>query len=211
MNYIIVIIKKGDLTNRNNWRGITLLSIPSKIFCKILVNRMKTAIDTILQKERAGFRRGKGCSDNIFILRNIIEQCKSGSENFIDFEKAFDSLHRDSIWKILRNYGIPPKIVSIIKLFYAGFRCTVGETADTSFLVKSGVRQGCVMSSLLFIIAIDWVMKRTVQNSNTGIRWTLFSNLEDIDYADDLALLSHTERHIQNKTSDLQNSSILGL
>ena len=68
------------------------------------------------------------------------------------------------------------------------------------------------MSSLLFIIAIDWVMKRTVQNSNTGIRWTLFSNLEDIDYADDLALLSHTERHIQSKTSNLQkNSSILGL
>ena len=98
------------------------------------------------------------------------------------------------------------------KLFYEEFRCTVGETADTSFLVKSGVRQGCVMSSLLFITTIDWVMKRTVQNSNTGIRWTLLSNLEDIDYADNLALFSHTEHHMQSKTSDLQrNSSLLGL
>ena len=92
------------------------------------------------------------------------------------------------------------------------FRCTVGETADTSFLVKSGVRQGCVVSSLLFIIAIDWVMKRAIQNNNTGIRLTLLPNLEDIDYEDDLALLSHTERHMQSKTSDLQrNSSLLGL
>ena len=127
---IVKIPKKGDLTNCNKWRGITLLSIPSKIFCKILVNRMKTAVDTTLRKEQAGFRRGKGCSDNIFILRTIIEQCTEWQReliiNFIDFEKAFDSLHRDSIWKILRNYGIPPKIVSIIKLFYAEFRCTVG-------------------------------------------------------------------------------------
>ena len=177
---------------------------------------MKTAVDNILRKEQAGFRKGKGCSDNIFILRNIIEQCTEWQRqlviNFIDFEKAFDSLHRDSIWKILRNYGIPSKIVNTIKLFYEEFRCTVGETADTSFFVKSGVRQGCVMSSLLFITAIDWVMKRTVQNSNTGIRWTLLSNLEDIDYADDLALFSHTEHHMQSKTSDLQrNSSLLGL
>ena len=78
--------------------------------------------------------------------------------------------------------------MNIIKLFYAEFRSTVGDTADASFLVKSGVRQGCVISSLLFITAIDWLMKRTVQNSNTGIRWTLLSDLEDIDDSDDLAL-----------------------
>ena len=61
--------------------------------------------------------------------------------------------------------------------------------SDMSFLVKSGVRQGCVMSSLLFILAVDWVMRSTLKGENTGIRWTLLSNLEDIDYADDLALL----------------------
>ena len=57
--------------------------------------------------------------------------------------------------------------------------------ADTSFLVKSGVRQGCVMSSVLFIIAIDLVMRT---EGNTGLRWTLCTTLDDTDYVDDLEL-----------------------
>ena len=72
---------------------------------------------------------------------------------------------------------------------------------DNGFVVKSRGRQGCVMSYLLFIIAVDWVMRSTLNGENTGIRWTLFSNLKDLDYANDLALLSHLEIHMQNKTS----------
>lgn len=97
-------------------------------------------------------------------------------------------------------------------MFYTEFRCTVGTSSDISFLVKSGVRQGCVMSSLLFIIVVDWVMNTTISNNNTGIRWTLFNYLEDLDYADDLALLSHLETHMQDKTTKLQkNASLIGL
>lgn len=78
--------------------------------------------------------------------------------------------------------------------------------------MKSGVRQGCVMSALLFIIAVDWVMRSTFSEDYTGIRWTIFSNLEDIDYADDLALLSHLKTQMQRKTSNLQsNASKIGL
>ena len=60
------------------------------------------------------------------------------------------------------NYGIPSKIVQLIKQFYTNFSCTINSEADTSFLVKSGVRQGYTMSSVLFIIAIDWVMRTTL-------------------------------------------------
>ncbi|XP_062618932.1 uncharacterized protein LOC134280533 [Saccostrea cucullata] len=84
------------------------------------------------------------------------------------------------------------------------FKCSVGRSSNTSFLVKSGVRQGCVMSALLFIIAVDWVMRSTLSDENTGIRWTFFNKLEDLDYADDLALLSHLETQMQRKTSYLQ-------
>ena len=58
-----------------------------------------------------------------------------------------------------RDYGIPSKIVQLIKQFYTNFSCTINSEADTNFLVKSGVRQGPVMSSVLFIITIDWVMR----------------------------------------------------
>lgn len=76
---------------------------------------------------------------------------------------------------VLRNYGIPGKIVHLIKQFYTNFSSTINSEADTSFLVKSGVRQGCVMSSVLFIIAIDWVMRTTPAESIK--QWTEMDTL----------------------------------
>jgi hypothetical protein len=70
--------------------------------------------------------------------------------NFIDFEKAFNSIHRESLWGILKHYGIPLKIVELIKTFCLEFNCSVGSSSDEYFTVKSGVRQGCVMLALLF-------------------------------------------------------------
>ena len=204
---IVKIPKKGALNDCNNWRGITLLSVPSKILAKIIIQRVSDAADSTLRKEQAGFRKHRGCIDQIFALRNIIEQCTEWQRqlyvNFVDFEKAFDSIHRDSLWNILRHYGIPSKLVRLIKSFYDNFRCSVGHS-DTLFEVKTGVRQGCVMSAVLFNLAIDWVMKKTTEDSPRGIRWNLFSNLDDLDFADDLALLSHTHQHIQDKTNRLQ-------
>ena len=71
---------------------------------------------------------------------------------------------------------------------------------------------GCLLSPLLFLIAIDWTMKRSTEHHRTGIQWNLFSQLEDLDFADDLALLSETHKHMQQKTERLQEkSSQLGL
>lgn len=72
-----------------------------------------------------------------------------------------------------------------------------------NFEVKTGVRQGRTMSAMLFNIVIDWVMRRTIEDQPRGIRWTLFSTLEDLDFADDLALVSHTHHNMQEKTSRL--------
>ena len=203
---IIRIPKKGALNDCNNWRGITLLSIPSKILAKISINRLSNAVDSRLREEQAGCRKGKGCIDQTFALRNIIEQ---GTEwqrklhiNFVDFKKAFDSIHRNSLWKILRHYGIPQEIVSIIQSFYNNFNCRVGNNQH-SFPVLSRVRQGCVMSALLFNITIDWVMRPTTQDKNRGKRCNLFTNLDELNFADDLALLSHTHSHIQEKANRL--------
>ena len=113
---IISIPKKGALNDCKIWYGITLLSIPSKILAKIILNRVSNVVDSRLREEQAGFRKGKGFIDQIFALRNIIEQCTEWQRklyiNFVDFEKAFDSIPRNSIWKILRHYGIPQEIVS---------------------------------------------------------------------------------------------------
>ena len=195
--------KKGALSNCNNWRGITLLSVPSKILAKLIIKRISEAVGQQLRQEQAGFRKGRGCIDQIFTLRNIIEQCTEWQRqlyiNYVDFEKAFDSIHRECLWRILRAYGIPHQIVLVIKSFYNNFKRRV-ENSESSF---DGARQGCPRSALLFNLAIDWVMRQTTSDRIRGISWTLLSTLEDLDFADDLALLSHTHQHMQEKTTRL--------
>ena len=122
--------------------------------------------------------------------------------DFVDFAKAFDSIHWDSLWRILRAYGIPSHLVEIIRSFYCNFTCSVGDDVIL-FEVKTGVREGCVMSTVLFNLVVDWIMQRTTEDRNRGIRWIPFFYLEDLDYADDLALLSHTHSHIQENTRRL--------
>ena len=81
-----------------------------------------------------------------------------------------------------------------------------------SFSVRSGVRQGCILSPILFNIALDYIMRQTTHNAQHGKQWTLFSQLEDLEYADDNALLSTTANHLQKKAHLLtENASKTGL
>ena len=93
-----------------NWRGITLLSVPSKVFTRILLDRMKGALDEKLREEQASFRKNKSCTDHIATLRIIIEQSIEWQSplyiNFTDFEKAFDSVDTDVIWMLMHHHGI---------------------------------------------------------------------------------------------------------
>ena len=102
---------------------------------------------------------------------------------------------------------MPQEIVQIIRSFYENFTCRVRNDGNLNFAVKTGVRQGCVMSFLLFNNAINWIMKRTTAEGPMGICWTLTSKLEDLDFADDLALLSHTYEHMQEKITHLNENA----
>ena len=158
------------------------------------------------------------CIDHIFVLRQILEQSHEWNSPlytvFVDFEKAFDSLHRASLWKILRHYGIPQKLTNIIKSLYEKFECRVihGNNMSEPFHVKTGVKQGCILSPMLFSLAIDWLMHGVTQDKKQGIQWTFTSLLEDLDYADDLGLLSSRYIDAQQKTESLSNiASTIGL
>ena len=184
----------------------------------MILNRISTAIDPMLRKEQAGFRKGKSCGEHIFTLRQILEQCQEWKTpcyvNFIDFEKAFDSIHRESLWCILRHYGIPCMIVTIIKMLYEGFKSKVicGQNLTEEFDIKTGVKQGCILSPFLFCLAIDWIMKRTDIGVKSGIIWTFTESLGDLDFADDISLLAHSHRDIQSKTEKLvRNAAKVGL
>ena len=112
------------------------------MFNRIILNRLKDAVDETLRDQQAGFRKDRSCTDQIATLRIIIEQSIEWRSalyvNFIDFEKAFDSLHRTSLWKILRQYGIPYKFINIIKNSYDGMNGKVvhGGIVSGSFRVE---------------------------------------------------------------------------
>ena len=71
---IVKIPKQADLSDFKNCRGITLLSVPGMIFCSILLNRIRSAVERVLREEQTGFRPGRSCIDQSFALRNILEQ-----------------------------------------------------------------------------------------------------------------------------------------
>lgn len=214
---IVKIPKKGDHTKCENWRAITLLSVISKVMARIILERIKTKIETRLRQNQAGFRTRRSCTDHIATLRIIIEQALEWQNkmylNFIDFEKAFDRVNREKMWLILENYGIPEKYINIIKLFYKNYTAQVlhNGTLTRKFEIQTGVRQGCVLSPTIFIILMDWVMTRAVRNK-TGIRWNVFHQLEDLEFADDVCLLSEKRQHMQKKTEKIaKEAKKLGL
>ena len=102
--YFIKIPKKGDLSRCDNYRGITLLSVHGKILNRIILERMKGKVDQTLREQQSGFRKDRSCTDQIATLRIIMEQSIEWNSslyiNFVDYEKAFDSVDRETLWKV---------------------------------------------------------------------------------------------------------------
>ncbi|KAH9584422.1 hypothetical protein MS3_00006030, partial [Schistosoma haematobium] len=174
---------------------------------------MKDCVDAQLRDQQAGFRKDRSCTDQIATLRIIVEQSIEWNSslyiNFIDYEKAFDSVDRTTLWKLLRHYGVPQKIVNIIQNSYDGLHCNIvhGGQLTKSFEVKTGVRQGCLLSPFLFLLVIDWIIKTSTSEGKRGIQLTSKMQLDDLDYADDLALLSQTQKQMQEKTNSVAAAS----
>ena len=212
--HISILAKKGDLTHCGNYRGIMLLSVPGRILSKILLNRIKKKVNEKLRPNQAGFRPNRSTIDQITTLRIIIEQSKEWNSelfvNFIDYKKAFDSLDRKSLWKICRHYGIPEKIINIIKAIYdkGGGNVMYKGKLSTFFEILTGVRQGCLLSPFLFLLAIDWIMKNC--ESKDGIQWCPFGKpkiLGDLDFADDIALTTSNRSQMQRRTNMIAETS----
>ena len=213
---ILPLPKKGDLSFCNNNRGITLLDISGKAFYIIMLQRVKAELDLKMRENQAGFRKGRACQDQIFSLNQVIEKCLDQQLpcliNFIDFKAAFDSVHRPSLWEILRVYGMPQKI--IIRNSYRNTTCAVKSEGSISdwFKIVTGVRQGDIWSPLLFGLAIDFVMKIAVDKDNRGLTLTPrrssrypAEKLADLDYADDIALFEASEAAMAETTEAIRN------
>jgi len=129
--------------------------------------------------------------------------------NFIDFEKDFDSINREVLSTLLRQYGLPVKIVTIIRALYGGFSAQVVHNGRKTepLSIRTGVRQGCLLSPLLFLVILDWVTKIAFA-TRRGIQWSFMTSLEDLDFSDDLALLSHRIQDIRETRHGLWRNRV---
>ena len=140
--------KKGDLGLAKNYRGITLTSIAAKIYNALLRNRIEPKIDNILRKNQNGFRRNRSTTSQILTIRRILEGVRAKNLQvtliFVEFTKAFDSIHRGKMEQILLAYGIPKETVAAITILYRNTKVKVqSPDGDTEYFdIVAGVLQG---------------------------------------------------------------------
>ena len=203
--------KKGNLGITANYRGITLTAVAGKVYNKMLLNRLKPHLDPLLRNNQNGFRSNRSTTAQILALRRIKEGIKAKNltavMTFVDFSKAFDSIHRGKLMKILHAYGVPEPVVSAIQVLYTDtFAKVLTPDGDTEeFEILAGVLQGDTLAPFLFTIALDYAL-RIATRDETEVGFTLqrarskrhpAKTLCDTDYADDLALLSNTLEEAQ--------------
>eukprot|EP00117_Sycon_ciliatum_P040682 scpid34913/ scgid5748/ RNA-directed DNA polymerase from mobile element jockey; Reverse transcriptase len=153
---VVPIPKKGNLKVCDNWRGISLLDVVGKLFARILQNRLQTISEKMLPESQSGFRKGRGCADMIFVARQLIEKSYEHDSPlyalFVDLRKAYDSIPRPALWCLLQKFGVPPRMLSIIKSLHESMEVKVriegGVTAAIN--VNNGLRQGCTLAPVLF-------------------------------------------------------------
>ena len=94
--------RKGDLRDCNNWRGISLLDIVGKLFGRILQDRLQLIAEKVLPESQCGFRKGRGCVDMIFTVRQLFEKSREHDESlFVDLRKTHDTVSREALWQVL--------------------------------------------------------------------------------------------------------------
>jgi len=160
--------KGGDALQFENYRGITVDHILAKVFAMILEARLNSWAEEkgLHARGQAGFRKDFRTTDNLYILRTLIEQsthkCKKVYCCFVDFRKTFDTVPCDLIWQVLAEMGIMGRFMQCLQSMYSQDNVRVMHPTkglSAQFSCGIGVKQGCPLSPLLFGLYLDGLEK----------------------------------------------------
>ena len=175
-NIVTLYKNKGDRSDCNNYRGISLLSVVGESLCpRVVLGHLQSLASRVYPESQCGFRAGRSTVDMIFSLRQLQEKCREQQKPlyiaFIDLTKAFDLVSRSGLFSLLQKIGCPPRLLQMVTSFHEDMHSTVCFNGGTSeaFPVSSGVKQGCVLVPTLFGIFFSMRLQCAFAECKEGI------------------------------------------
>src|SRR5574341_1156553 len=184
---------------------------------KILQARLQQYVNRELPDVQAGFRRGRGNTDQIVNIHWIIEKAREFQKNiyfcFTDYVKAFDCVDHNKLWKILKEMGISDHLTCLLRNVYAGQEATVRTSHGTTdwFQRGKGVHQSCILSPCLFNLNAEHIMRNVgLDEAQAGIKIAR-RNSNNLRYADDTTLMAESKEELKSLLKIKEESEKVGL
>lgn len=201
---VTLLPKNGDRELLKNWRPVSLLCADYKIMTKALAQRVTACLPTIIGTQQTAAIPGREIFNNLNLIRDIIEYAKNKNKTFylvnFDQEKAFDRLNHKYIEKVLKRFGFPKKFIQLVQTMYKDITSEISDGTDLTpkILIERGVRQGCPLSQVLYVIAIEPLAMAIIKDENIeplGLPGKEKPKI--IQFADDSNLLTEDLGNIQ--------------
>ena len=209
---VMIPIKKKPMTQEcNEHRTISLITHASKIILRIMLRRMEKRAYEYIGESQFGFKKNCGTREAIGLLRIIMDRYIDANKEvyacFIDFEKAFDRVDWKKLLEILENLGVDSKERSLIRNLYESQQVKIrieNKESEPAYIGR-GVRQGCILSPILFSIYTETIMKEALEDIEEGVKIG-GRQIKDIRFADDQVVLAETKEGIQRLMDALNNT-----
>jgi len=203
---ITLLYKGGDRTAIENYRPISLTNVDYKILAFVLSNRLQKVIGNIVSSDQSGYIKGRYIGNNIRLIEDLIEQCgkndTKGTLLFLDFKKAFDSLEWMFMFKVLEKFKFGQTFIKWVKILYTSptFKVKNNGYLSSEIEMTRGVRQGCPLSALLFVLSVE-ILAENIRQSNDikGINMAPYGFNKEArisQYADDSILILESHKHV---------------